>query len=198
MGPLAALRPLRRVSQVPEHTTTFHEHDVARGRPLFDPLSGHGKKALKIFDRAKNDSHPTSRGSLRVRTTDNRRWRRISATATRRRSVQRSTKRSYSAHTSRLSTKHRCTTSTRDKRYRFLLDTLYKPCASPVQVPCKPRRNPVESLFARSVVPTIVPSLSNLVELFLVRLSLPAIPTLDLSPLLPNVSFRIGVSHSHC
>lgn len=133
MGPLAALRPLRRVSQT--------HHDVSRTRrrtrtTTVRPTVSHGKKALiKIFDRAKNDSHLTSRGSLRVRTTDDRRWRRISATATRRRSVQRSTKRSYSAHTSRLSTKHRCTSSTRDKRYRFLLDTLYKPCASPVQAP---------------------------------------------------------------
>lgn len=70
------------------------------------------------------------------------------------------------------------------------------PCTSPVQVLCKPRRNPVESLFACSVVPTIVPSLSNLVKLFLVRLSLPAIPTLDLSPLLPNVSRFVSVFHT--
>lgn len=105
-------------------------HDVSRTRrrtrtTTVRPVS-HGRKAFKIFDRAKmtdvGDESPPQRRVV---------------------GASNDPRKDRTVHTSRSSTNRRYTTSTKDKRYCFLRDTLYKSCASPVktlQRACSPVR----------------------------------------------------------
>lgn len=142
MGPLAALRPLRRVSQVPEHTTTFHEHDVARGRPLFDPLSATVKRLSSKSSIARRTIRIQRLADLSVfarRMTD------VGDESPPQRRVVEASNDPRKDRTARTPRDCRLSIDVQPRRETNATASCSTPCTSPVQVPCKPRRNPVET-----------------------------------------------------